>query len=55
MFREFLRFELRYQLRSPLPWLIALLFALLAFGAMTTDDDRRSAAPSATSIATRRA
>ena len=25
MFREFLRFELRYQLRSPLPWLIALL------------------------------
>ena len=38
MFREFLRFELRYQLRSPLPWLIALLFGLLAFGAMTTDE-----------------
>ena len=38
MFREFLRFELRYQLRSPLPWLIALLFAFLAFLAMTGDD-----------------
>ncbi len=37
MFREFLRFELRYQLRSPLPWLIALLFAFLAFLAITTD------------------
>jgi ABC-2 type transport system permease protein len=38
VFREFLRFELRYQLRSPLPWLIALLFAFLAFLAMTGDD-----------------
>src|SRR5688572_12459468 len=38
MFREFLRFELRYQLRSPLPWLIALLFAFLAFLGMTGDD-----------------
>jgi ABC-2 type transport system permease protein len=38
MFREFLRFELRYQLRSPLPWLIALLFAFLAFLAMVTDE-----------------
>lgn len=38
MFREFLRFELRYQLRSPLPWLIALLFGFLAFLAMTGDD-----------------
>ncbi len=37
MFREFLRFELRYQLRSPLPWLIALLLSFLAFLAMTTD------------------
>src|SRR5688572_4501006 len=36
--REFLRFELRYQLRSPLPWLIALLFGFLAFLAMTGDD-----------------
>ena len=40
MFREFLRFELRYQLRSPLPWLIALLFAFLAF---LGDDGRRRA------------
>src|SRR3954471_3128227 len=38
MFREFLRFELRYQLRSPLPWLIALLFGLLAFGGMVSDE-----------------
>src|SRR6185503_19852772 len=37
MFREFLRFELRYQLHSPLPWLIALLLSFLAFLAMTTD------------------
>jgi ABC-2 type transport system permease protein len=34
---EFLRFELRQQLRSPLLWLMALLFALLAFGATTSD------------------
>ncbi len=33
MFREISRFELRQQLRSPLFWLIALLFAALAFGA----------------------
>src|SRR6187431_263971 len=38
VFREFLRFELRYQLRSPLPWLIALLFGLLAFGGMVSDE-----------------
>jgi ABC-2 type transport system permease protein len=38
VFREFLRFELRYQLRSPLPWLIALLFGFLAFLAMTGDN-----------------
>lgn len=38
MLREFLRFELRYQLRSPLPWLIALLFGLLAFAAMVSDE-----------------
>src|ERR1043165_6279379 len=37
MFREFLRFELRYQLRSPLPWLIALLLAFLVFLAISTD------------------
>jgi ABC-2 type transport system permease protein len=37
VFREFLRFELRYQLRSPLPWLIVLLLSFLAFLAMTSD------------------
>ncbi|MBL8268123.1 ABC transporter permease/M1 family aminopeptidase [Steroidobacter sp.] len=37
MLWEFFRFELRYQLRSPLPWVIALAFALMAFGATTTD------------------
>lgn len=37
MFGEFFRFELRYQLRSPLPWVIGLVFALLAFGATTSD------------------
>lgn len=34
---EFLRFELRQQLRSPLLWLMGLLFAMLAFGAASTD------------------
>jgi ABC-type transport system involved in multi-copper enzyme maturation permease subunit len=37
MFSEFFRFELRYQLRSPLPWVVALVFALMAFAATTTD------------------
>jgi hypothetical protein len=37
VFREILRFELRYQLRSPLPWLIALLLSFLAFLAISTD------------------
>ncbi|MFC4310705.1 ABC transporter permease/M1 family aminopeptidase [Steroidobacter flavus] len=37
MFSEFFRFELRYQLRSPLPWVIGLMFALMAFAATTTD------------------
>jgi len=32
MIREFFTFELREQLRSPLLWLFAALFALLAFG-----------------------
>ncbi|HEY0681539.1 MAG TPA: M1 family aminopeptidase [Steroidobacter sp.] len=36
MLWEFFRFELRYQLRSPLPWVIALVFALLAFAATTS-------------------
>jgi ABC-type transport system involved in multi-copper enzyme maturation permease subunit len=34
---EFFRFELRELLRSPLPWLLAALFALLAFGAAASD------------------
>ena len=34
---EFFRFELREQLRSPLLWLMAVLFALMAFGAAATD------------------
>ena len=37
MFREFFRFELAYQLRSPLPWVVGLVFALLAFGATTSE------------------
>jgi ABC-2 type transport system permease protein len=38
MLREFFRFELRYQLRSPVVWLLAVLFALLALGAMSSDE-----------------
>jgi ABC-2 type transport system permease protein len=34
---EFFRFELRQQLRSPLLWLLGLLFAAFAFGAASTD------------------
>ncbi|MEO6103453.1 MAG: ABC transporter permease subunit, partial [Pseudoxanthomonas sp.] len=34
---EFFRFELREQLRSPLLWLMAALFALLGFGAASSD------------------
>ena len=37
MIMEFFRFELREQLRSPLLWLIAALFGLLAFGAGSSD------------------
>jgi ABC-2 type transport system permease protein len=37
MFGEFFRFELRYQLRSPLLWLIAAVFGLMAFGATSSD------------------
>jgi len=36
-FGEFLRFELRSRLRQPTVWLFGLLFALMAFGATTTD------------------
>ena len=37
MIIEFFRFELREQLRSPLLWVLASLFALLAFGAASSD------------------
>ncbi|WP_166207808.1 ABC transporter permease/M1 family aminopeptidase [Cognatiluteimonas telluris] len=37
MILEFFRFELRQQLRSPLLWLLAVLFALLGFGASASD------------------
>jgi ABC-type transport system involved in multi-copper enzyme maturation permease subunit len=37
MILEFFRFELREQLRSPLPWLLAALFAALAFVATASD------------------
>ena len=38
MFKAIAAFELRYQLRSPVFWISAALFFLLAFGATTTDD-----------------
>jgi len=37
MIMEFFRFELRQQLRSPLLWLMAVMFGLFAFGAASTD------------------
>lgn len=37
MYGEFFRFELRYQLRQPLLWLIAAIFGLMAFGATSSD------------------
>ncbi len=37
MILEFFRFELREQMRSPLLWLMAGLFALMAFGAASSD------------------
>jgi ABC-type transport system involved in multi-copper enzyme maturation permease subunit len=37
MWLEFFRFDLRYQLRQPLLWLSGLLFALMAFGASSSD------------------
>jgi len=37
MIYEFFRFELRQQLRSPLLWVLALLFGLLAFAAASSD------------------
>ena len=37
MWLEFFRFDLRYQLRQPLLWVSGLIFALLAFGASSSD------------------
>jgi ABC-type transport system involved in multi-copper enzyme maturation permease subunit len=37
MFRHIVRFELRYQLRQPLLWVTAAIFAALAFIASSTD------------------
>jgi ABC-2 type transport system permease protein len=37
MFRHVAAFEFRYQLRSPVFWTTTLLFALLTFGAVTSD------------------
>jgi ABC-type transport system involved in multi-copper enzyme maturation permease subunit len=37
MILDFFRFELREQLRSPLMWLMAGFFALLAFGAASSE------------------
>ena len=38
MFRHIAAFELRYQLRSPVFWVTTLIFALLTFGAVTSDN-----------------
>lgn len=37
MITEFFRFELRQQLRSPLLWLMAVMFALMGFGAAASE------------------
>jgi len=37
MFATFLRFELRYRLRQPAVYIFSVIFALLCFGAMTSD------------------
>lgn len=37
MWKEFLRFDLAYQLRQPLLWISAVLMALMAFGATSSD------------------
>ncbi|MBV1776213.1 hypothetical protein KSF73_10870 [Burkholderiaceae bacterium DAT-1] len=37
MWLEFFRFDLKYQLRQPLLWVSAVIFALIAFGATSSD------------------
>ncbi|PRC93245.1 ABC transporter permease/M1 family aminopeptidase [Solimicrobium silvestre] len=38
MWKEFFKFDLRYQLRQPLLWVVAFVLAALAFGAATSDE-----------------
>lgn len=40
MFRKIAGFELRYQLKSPVFWVVAVIFFLLTFGAATVDNIR---------------
>jgi len=40
MFRHIAAFEFRYQLRSPVFWVTTLIFALLTFGAITSEEVR---------------
>lgn len=40
MFRKIAGFELRYQLKSPVFWVVAVIFFLLTFGAATIDQIR---------------
>ncbi len=40
MFGQIARFELRYQLRNPVFWTVAILFFLLSFGSMTIEQIR---------------
>ena len=40
MFRKIAGFELRYQLKSPVFWVVAVVFFLMTFGATTVDQIR---------------
>jgi ABC-type transport system involved in multi-copper enzyme maturation permease subunit len=44
MFRHIATFEFRYQVRSPVFWVTTLIFALLTFGAVTSDSVQIGAA-----------
>jgi ABC-type transport system involved in multi-copper enzyme maturation permease subunit len=44
MFRHIAAFEFRYQIRSPVFWVTTLIFALLTFGAVTSDNVQIGAA-----------
>src|ERR1700742_1624548 len=37
MFGQIARFELRYQLRNPVFWVVAILFFLLTYGSVTVE------------------